>query len=675
MRPLLLTLLLAATASAQTSYPMITHVSPVAVQRGKTTTVVVSGQMNFAGAYKAIFDGDGITAEIVPAKAKPAALVREVKLQVTVAADVVPGVREFRVASSLGVSSVGQLVVSDEPVVEEKGDNNTREKANTVPVPCVVAGRVEALEDVDHFKFSAKAGQTFTFEVMCARLQDKIHDLQKHADPIVTLYDAAGRELAANDDAYFADPLLSYTFAKDGDYVVQVRDSKYDGDARWVYALLVTDKPYASHLFPMAVKAGTNADVRPIGSAASVAPKLSITAPAKAGVHEIALDTPRGKTRPVPILVSELTQILETEPNDAVAKATSVTLPCGINGVIDKVPDIDHYVFAAKKGQAIRFEVKARRFGTPLRSSLDSALEVLNAKGAVLATNDDTFGKDAAITFTPPADGEYVLRIRDLHGKGGPTFVYHIDADFARPDFVVKCDGDKAMIGPGSRTAWFVQLTRLNGFAGAVTIEAKGLPRGVTVSPLTIREGQAHGALVLSASADALVNASNVTLTARHEGKNGTMSREVVPTQEIYFPGGGRGVFDVSMQTVAVTEPSDILDVAVTPTQVVLKPGEEVKLDVTVKRKAGFDKGVTLDVLLRHLGRVYGDPLPKGVTIVEAKSKTLLGGASRGHIVLRAAPDAGHVENVPISVMAQVSINFVVKVGYSSPAIQVSVRK
>jgi hypothetical protein len=671
MRSLLPTLLLASTAGAQTSYPMITHVSPVAVQRGKTTAVVVSGQMNFAGTYKAIFDGDGVSAEVVPGKEKPGALVREVTLKVTVVGDVVPGVREFRVASSLGVSSVGQLVISDHSVVEEKGDNNTRDKANAVPVPCVVAGRVEALEDVDHFTFKAKAGQTFTFEVMCARMQDKIHDLQKHADPIVTLYDAAGRELAANDDAYFADPLLSHTFAKDGDYVVQVRDSKYDGDARWVYALLVTDRPHASHVYPMAVQAGAAAELRPIGSAARAAPKLTLTAPQKPGVHEIAFDTPSGKTQPVPILVSALAQAREAEPNDAAEKATRVTLPCGVNGVIDRPRDTDHYVFAAKKGQAIRFEVKARRFGTPLRSSLDSVLEILNPKGAVLATNDDAFGKDAALTFTPPADGDFVLRVLDLHGKGGPTFVYHVEADLARPDFVVKCDGDKAMIGPGSRTAWFVQVNRLNGFTGAVKIEAKGLPQGVTVNPLTIKENQTQGVLVLSASADAPVNANNVTLTGTH----GTMTREVTPTQEIYFPGGGRGVFDVSMQTVAVTEPSDILDVAVTPTQVVLRPGEEVKLDVTLKRKAGFDKGVTLDVLLRHLGRVFGNPLPKGVTIVEGKSKTLLGGASKGHIVLRAAPDAAEADNVPVCVMAHVSINFVVKVGYSSPVIQVSVRR
>src|SRR5262249_28379152 len=170
--------------------------TPVALQRGKTAEITVEGQMSFAGAYKALFEGRGLSAELVPGGTAQKGVVRSVKLKVVVAPDAPLGVREFRVATSLGVSSVGQLLVVDDPVVQESGDNNTLAKANPIPVPCVACGRIEAAEDVDYFKFHAEAGQTFTFEVQCARLQDKIHDLQKHSDPMLTLYDAHGRELA-----------------------------------------------------------------------------------------------------------------------------------------------------------------------------------------------------------------------------------------------------------------------------------------------------------------------------------------------------------------------------------------------------------------------------------------------------------------------------------------------
>src|SRR5262249_43951671 len=152
-------------------------------QRGTTTEVTVEGQTNFFGTSQALFEGTGIKAEVVstwPARpaAGPAPLVKNVKLKLTVDADAAPGVREFRVAAPLGISSVGQLVVVEDPVAQEAGDNNTREKANPLTVPGVMCGRIEAAEDVDYFKFKAEAGQTMTFEVVCARIEDKIHDLQ-----------------------------------------------------------------------------------------------------------------------------------------------------------------------------------------------------------------------------------------------------------------------------------------------------------------------------------------------------------------------------------------------------------------------------------------------------------------------------------------------------------------
>jgi hypothetical protein len=673
-------------ALGQTSYPMITHAMPVAVQRGKTSEIAVEGQMSFFGVYKALFEGTGISAEVIadpkaddlpPTKR---AQVRSVKLRITVAPDAQPGVREFRLASSLGVSSTGQLLVVEEPVVSESGDNNTPAGANPISPPCVVCGRIEAAEDVDFFRFHAEAGQVLTFEVHCARLQDKIHDLQKHADPMLAVFDAEGRELAANDDTYFADPLLTFSVPKTGDYFVQVRDSKYDGDARWVYALLATPRPYVSHIFPMAGNPGQRLEVEPVGSAHVHHPRLSLQVPSQPGLHTVQANVPDGRTNPIAVIASPLPQLLEQEPNDTPEQATRISIPCGINGRIGARRDLDHFIFSAVKGRAIHFEVHARRFGTLLQSSLDSFLEVMTPTGAVLASNDDLFGKDSGLVFTPPSDGDYILRIRDLHNRGGPAAVYYIEADMARPDYRLRCDPDKAMIGPGSSTAWYVHVVRENGFAGPVRVEARGLPEGVQVSPMTIPANMTQGLLVVTAAPGAARGVANVELigTALVPGPNGKeepLVHAITPNQEIYFPGGGRGRFDVKMQTIAVTDPSDILRLDVSQHEITLKPGEEVRIDVTLQRRPDYDKGVSLDVLLRHLGGVFGNPLPPGVTLVEDKSKTLLGTGSRGHIVLRAAPDAPPADDVPISVLAHVSVNFVVKVSYSSPVIRLSIRK
>jgi hypothetical protein len=683
----LLILVLPAVAVGQTSFPMVTHVNPVAVQRGTTTEVTVECRTSsLAGAYRVLVEGAGVTAEPIAAKETlkvdpkgGVPTVAAIKLKVAVAADARQGVREFRIATRHGISSLGQLVVVDSPVVREQPGMNTAEKPQAVTVPCVVCGRIEVAENVDYYKFSAKAGQTLSFEVFCARIEDKIHDLQKHADPLVAVYDATGKELAASDDGFFADPVLGFTVPKDGEYRVAIRDAKYDGDPRWVYALTITDRPYASLAFPLGVNPGQSVKAAPVGSAAQLA-DWTLDAPKAAGVTTVPLRGGAGETNPVPVVVTALPLFAEAEPNDTPKAATRIVLPCGVNARVGVKRDLDHFVFTATKGKPVRLEVFARRFGTVLRSQLDSQIDVMTLDGKILASNDDLTGKDAGLVFTPPTDGDFVVRVRDLNNKGGEGFVYYLECDFARPDFTLKCDPSKAMIGAGTRTAWFAQVTRVNGFAGPVKVEVKGLPAGVMVNPLTIPANMTTGLLVVSAAADAQVDAAVVKVigigaVSGGAGQFEAIVREAVAVEEIYLPGGGRGRFDAGMQAVAVTTPSDIAEVKVNKTRVVLKPGEEVKIDVTVLRGAGYDKAITLDVPLRHLNTVYGNPLPPGVTMVDGKSKTLLGTGSTGHIVLKADATAAECTDVPVCVQSFVAINFVVKIGYCSEVIWVSVKK
>src|SRR5262249_21056314 len=218
--------------------------------------------------------------------------------------DAALGFREFPFASFVRIASLGQLLVVDGPVVQESGANNPPPQANPIPVPCVVCGRIEAAEDVDCFKFQAKAGQTLTFEVFGGRIEDKIHDLQKHLDPLITLLDADGREVAASDDGIFSDPLLTYQVPKDGAYVVQIRDARYDGAPRWVYALRVTDRPYATHLFPMAGNPGRSTEVEPVGSAKRVQVRVPLSTPPQLGLHQVQLSVAGRTTNPVAFYVT-----------------------------------------------------------------------------------------------------------------------------------------------------------------------------------------------------------------------------------------------------------------------------------------------------------------------------------------------------------------------------------
>jgi hypothetical protein len=68
--------------------------------------------------------------------------------------------------------------------------------------------------------------------------------------------------------------------------------------------------------------------------------------------------------------------------------------------------------------------------------------------------------------------------------------------------------------------------------------------------------------------------------------------------------------------------------------------------------------------------------LPPGISIDDKTSKTLLaGGATEGQIVLKAAADAPSVERQQAAVLANVSINFVMKTTYASRPVFITVAK
>lgn len=668
--------------AAQTSYPMLTQVFPAGVQRGTTTEVTVSGVHSFAGVYKVLFEGEGLSAEVVPpapvkadgakpAEPKPAGArnaLDSVTLKVTAAPDAPVGVRELRVATPRGVSSTGLIVVGDEPEIREVEPNDAPASAQRVTLPVTINGRIQTAEDVDQYRFTARAGEEITSSVLAARLEDRIHDLQEHIDPLLVLRDSAGRELARADDTYGADPLLIHRFDRDGEYVLEIRDVRYQGNPNWVYRLTLTRRPWVTAALPMAARRGETAELRLIGANLGAAPMVAWTVPADSspGMREVQLREGSALTNPVPLLVSDLPERLEPEGDTPAARRISI--PCGVSGRISQENEVDRYPFHAAKGLALVFEVEARRYG----SALDSFLSVVDAGGKELASNDDAVGKDSRLDWTAPADGEYAVLVRDLNGRGGPEYVYHLVARPAQPDFSLECDGDKAQIGPGGGTAWYVRLTRTGGFDGEVTLSVPGRPAGVNAICGTIPAGMPQGCIILTAGPDAKIDAHNVQVVGAASlklpgGATTTVTRIATALEEIYTPGGGRGRFPVTMQTVSVTEPQDIT-VTAAPERVTLAPGGTARIEVTVQRRPEYTKGVTLDLLLRHLGSVYGNPLPPGVTLDEAASKTLLGEKeTKGVLVLKATPDATPVRELPIAALGQVSINFVVKISYAAP--------
>lgn len=688
------TVLSTSIALAQTSYPMVMSLKPVAVQVGTTAECELQSRYTMLGAFQVFVTGSGVTAEIVPPEMpelKPGEKPKEVtklKLKITATTDALPGVREFRLATPRGASTLGQLVVTRDPVIAEQADNNTRDKAQAVTFPATLCGTIEKAEDFDFYKFTVEAGQSLTFHVRAQRLEDKIHDLQNHVDPILFLRDSTGGVVAMSDNAFFADPFLAHTFTKAGEYFLEIRDVRYQGNTDWVYAIEVNSRPFVTQAFPMAVRPGVETVVEPSGWLVPAGTKATVTPPSTgaSAFQWMPLTLGDQTTNPVALYVTELPQVIEPPTdNDAVSAAAPVTIPVVISGRIEKPSDLDVYAFSAKKGEKLSFEVLARRYG----SQLDSYVRILNDQGQPLREDDDgRFGKlSSADTWLDgweaPADGAYFLELRDVHLRGGDGFGYVLKITPIAPSFDLIADTDKTNLTPGTHGVIFVRANRKHGFTGDVELHVDGLPPGVTAACGRCRSTKyPDGAIVLAAAPDAQQAATNIRIwgTATHPQGEGQppldLSADAVPYQEIYSPGGGRAHYPAETHQVNLGIPSDILALTLSDTDIRLKPGESKKIGVTIQRNKDVTTNVTLDLTFNHLEQIFASSLPDGVTIDGGQSKTLLAsGASEGFITVKADMTAKPVEKQLGCVMANLSINFVMKATYASPPVWFSVEK
>lgn len=692
----LVLLFLIGSARADTFYPMIMAVRPVAVQTGKTCECEFESRYNMHGASKVIVTGTGVVGAVdPPTPVKPPAPkpnVVRLKVRFQTSADALPGLRDVRLITPQGASTLGQIVVVRDPVVAEAPNNNTLKTAQPIAVPAAVSGAIEAREDVDFYKFRAEAGQALTFHVWCHRLADRIHDLQVIADPILILRDDKGTVLASNDNYFAADSLLHHKFTTAGEYYLEVRDVRYDGSPTWTYCIEINDRPFVTHALPLAVAPGSTTKLRLSGFnlPADATAELTLPTDEPEGLHRYSLALGKDhKTNPVAVVVSKLPVVREAAgDNDTPATAQLLRVPAGVSGCID-TGDVDHYAFEAKKGELFTFDVIAQRHG----SQLDSVLRILGPKGERLVENDDHAERRSGYSgfnqhadsfldvWAAPADGRYVVQIRDVHQRGGPTFGYFLKVTRSQPTFVMDTDTDKTLLAAGTNGVLHVRLTRKGGFSGEVALHIAGLPAGVTASCGRILADQTDGCIVLRADANAPLGAANVHVTGTAsvpgpDGKPTTLTVAARVLQEFYNPGGGRNHYPVQLHTVSVGEPLDLEWVKITPTAVTLKPGESKKVEIEVKRRPGFKANLTLDAIYQHLDFVYNNSLPPGVSVDGAASQTLLTGEqSKGWITLKAAADAKPVENQQVALMVHVSINFAIKFTYSGEPLLVSVVK
>jgi hypothetical protein len=483
------------------------------------------------------------------------AIAETVTVRVTLAPNAEPGERELRLATPTGLSNplrfcVGKLVeynkrdpkLGADPAPQRPLRFNNEPKAvepteMNITLPAIVNGQTLP-GGVDRYHFQARKGIGLVVVVAARELIPYLADaVPGWFQAAVTLYDAKGHELEHADHYEFhPDPVLHYEIPKDGEYVVQIRDSIYRGREDFVYRITLGELPYVTSIFPLGGPAGaqTTAELKgwnlPVTSLA-----LTNTEP---GIHPLSVSKEDRLSNPVPFAVDTLPECLEQEPNNSIAAAQAVTLPIIVNGRIDKPGDWDVFRFDGRAGDTVVAEVNARRLDSPL----DSVLKLTDASGKQLAFNDDhedkgagldTHYADSYLSATLPADGAFYVHIGDAQRQGGPEYGYRLRISPPRPDFELRVVPSSVSVRGGASVPLTVYALRRDGFTNEITLALQDAPEGFKLNGAKVPANQDQVRLTLLAPAAPTEKPISLALEGRAIIEGHAVVHRAVPAEDM----------------------------------------------------------------------------------------------------------------------------------------------
>ncbi len=452
--------------------PNITSVTPLGLQPGATTEVSLSGT-ELTSPLK-IWTSFPAEVELLPT-ADGADDATTAKLRLKLTDHVGVGVGAISVAGATGVSQLYLVVIEDAPVIAEPSPNNTLSNAALMTLPAAVQASSSGTV-ADYFRFEAKAGQVISVDVLAARINSMM-------DPVVRLIAAAnGAELAYADDSdgLGADARVQAKIPSDGQYVVEILDSKYAGNLP--YYVRIGEFPLATTTLPASVQVGEDRDVSFSGAGAS-----GLTAKIAMGTTLVGDDIRAGAKIPNGTIsgfararASSGVQVVETEPNDEITQATTAIFPGGASGVFQQPGDKDYFKFNAMKGQRLRFSGHSLKLGSPAVVNF----RVLKTDGTQLAAAPINPENELLVAWSVPEDGEYILEASELLQRGGDEYAYVVESAIGN-SFTLTLKNDKAtrnrfVVDEGKGGFQIPITVARDGYAGPITIKSKTEIPGIT---------------------------------------------------------------------------------------------------------------------------------------------------------------------------------------------------
>ena len=567
---------------AEMPEPLLTVIAPPGGRQGETVDVTLAGS-DLDDVAAMVFSHPGITAAAVmaePTEFDPEPRPVAGRMNITIAADVPPGIYDAAAIGRFGVSSARRFVVGRQQEFQKSGSIATPEQALALPLDGVANAAVDA-NAADHFAIECQAGQRVHLELWASRIDSRI-------DPLLEVRESGGRLVEVAATAVDGDPAIDFTPVTTGRHVVRVHDRFARGGGEYFYRLGVSTGPVVVAVFPAAAEPGETAKITVMGRGlgegavpmpdddgrgleqkaldvdpsridfdAAVVPPGRLLAPRDSAADLVPL---RGGlfdqlASPPTVLQVDLDVVAEVEPNDEPEQPQLVPTPAAIAGRFHPRGDRDWFAFEAAAGEAITLELFSRRLGSDTDASLKverlefaedgsiTAHEVAFAddgpqefQGAMVASPT----LDPHITFTADRAGTYRVLVKDLavDSVADPASSYVLAVRPPRPDFELlamvarpdRGDANKFHVGntslaAGGTVAIDLLLLREDGFAGDVTVTAENLPVGVTAVPVVIPGRARRGVVVLQADADAVPVEQEIRLVGRATVENGEVAR------------------------------------------------------------------------------------------------------------------------------------------------------
>jgi hypothetical protein len=478
------------------------------------------------------------------------AIAETVALRITLAANAELGEHELRLETPLGLSNPLIFCVGQEPEFAEKAATEIKEAeprrgtqtkpARTemsITLPATVNGQIMP-GGVARYRFQARSGQHLVMAVTARELIPYLADaVPGWFQASLSLCDAQGHELAYADHFRFhPDPMLYYEVPKDGDYVVEIRDTLYRGREDFVYRVTIGELPFLTDVFPLGAPVGGSTTVKLSGWNL---PVDSMTQFFKAtGNYSVFAHGGGRISNHVPFVVDTLAELFDAGTNNSPSTAEPVSPPIIINGRIGKPGEWRVYSFAGYAGQEIVAEVLARRLGSPL----DSVLKLTDAAGRQLAFNDDyedkaagleTHHADSYFRVRLPANGTYYLYLGDAQHQGGPEYAYRLRISPPRPDFELRVVPSSINVRGGASVPFTVYAVRKDGFARGITLVLKNAPEGFTLSGGEIPPNEDKVRLTLTAPPASFDGPLTLDLEGQAIIAGRVVTRPGVPAEEM----------------------------------------------------------------------------------------------------------------------------------------------